>query len=62
MVFAKWMDLLDDSCTSDTEMKIHDLPEFSFYMAYNEGYTPEQFRSRSLPIHSQITMKSENAA
>jgi hypothetical protein len=44
MNFAKWLDELDDSCTTDIEMDICAHRVAASQIAYEKGFTPSQFR------------------
>ncbi len=54
MNFAKWMDGLDEACTTEFDMSIHDLPDISFQIAYQSGYTPGQFREEHLASNRDV--------
>ena len=57
MTLAKWMDRLDEVCTTDFDMEIHDLPDNRFRDAYLRGFSPEEFRAvHALPQLSVTRM------
>jgi len=46
MTLAKWMDQVDEACSTERDMLIYGLPEVEFHVAYKRGANPKEFVAR----------------
>ena len=49
MTFQRWMQEVDELCLGEYLMSIYDLPDMSFYDAYEGGQSPEDFMAETIP-------------
>ena len=50
MTLAKWMDQVDEACSTERDMLIYGLPEAEFHVAYRCGADPKEFDSVLLTL------------
>lgn len=56
MTLAKWMDQVDEACSTERDMLIYHLPEVEFHVAYKCGSSPQEFVARVVSNAHEVPM------